>query len=240
MLCDDCGYDSSLWSAGDVQSTLDARGALVRQAMDGADRDVQAAMTPLLEVVAGTDDVHVVMHALDAAGRIRHGGTTGAAGTVAQLSTSGGGVPKTPVDRVRIGSGGLEGDRQGNRRHHGRPWQAVCLWSAEVVEGLQAEGHPVGFGSAGENVTVRGLDWAELSPGLRLGVGTAVLQLSSYAIPCVKNAQWFADGDFRRMAQEVRPGASRLYASVLVPGVVAVGDAVVVEPSFARDRQLTL
>jgi hypothetical protein len=32
------------------------------------------------------------------------------------------------------------------------------------------------------------------------------------------------------MAQEVRPGRSRLYASVVVAGVVTAGDAIAVEP----------
>ena len=235
MTCQTCGFRRELWTDGDVRTTLTAADALVRQALDGAPREVQAEMVRVLAPLAeGVTDVHDVMHALDLAGRLRHATTTGPVGTVVQVSRSGGGVPKQPVDRVRVGLGGLEGDVQQNRRHHGRPWQAVCLWSAEVVEALQAEGHPIGFGSAGENLTVRGLDWAALSPGLRLGVGSAVVQLSSYAVPCVKNRQWFTDGDVRRMAQEVRPGASRLYASVLVPGVVGAGDAVTVEPVVER------
>ena len=64
----------------------------------------------------------------------------------------------------------------------------------------------------------------------RLLVGTALLQVTSYAVPCVKNRGWFSDGEFSRMAQEVRPGQSRLYASVVVEGVVAQGDSVVLEP----------
>ena len=247
MHCDDCGFSRDLWTDGDLRTTLRARAALARQALDGAPRELQAELTRVLAPLADLPDdgvdtiaVHDLMHVLNDAGRLRHSSTTGAPGTVAQISTSGGGVPKLPVARARIGLGGVEGDAQQNRRHHGRPWQAVCLWSAEVIEGLQSEGHPIGFGSAGENVTVRGLDWSLLSPGLRLGIGSAVVQLSAYAVPCVKNARWFADGDFSRMSQDVRPGASRIYASVLVPGVAQPGDAVVVEPAFDRDVQLVL
>ncbi len=55
-------------------------------------------------------------------------------------------------------------------------------------------------------------------------------EVSSYSIPCQKNAQWFADGVFDRIHHERHPGWSRLYATVLRPGRIEVGDAVVVEP----------
>jgi MOSC domain-containing protein YiiM len=240
MHCDVCGFRRELWTDGDLRTTLEAAPHLARHVLDGAARELQAELTRVLAPIAdlpreGLDllAVHDAMHLLHEAGRLRHAGTTAAstgAGSVAQVSRSGGGVPKLPVDRVAVTADGVEGDRQGNRRHHGRPWQAVCLWSAEVIEDLQREGHPIGFGSAGENLTVRGLDWAGLSPGVRLLAGTAVLQVTSYAIPCAKNRGWFSDGDFRRMSHETRPGRSRLYAAVVTDGVVAQGDAVVVEP----------
>ena len=40
---------------------------------------------------------------------------------------------------------------------------------------------------------------------------------------------WFAGGDFEAMHHERGP-VSRVYATVLTPGSVAVGDAVVLEP----------
>jgi MOSC domain-containing protein YiiM len=52
-----------------------------------------------------------------------------------------------------------------------------------------------------------------------------VLALSAYAIPCSKNARWFADGDYERMSHE-RSDCSRLYARVERPGRVSVGDTV--------------
>jgi MOSC domain-containing protein YiiM len=184
-------------------------------------------LAPLLD---DPTDVHDVMHRLHLAGRDLHSGTSTAAGVVVQLSSSDGGVPKLPVAQAAVTGNGFGSDRQADRANHGRPWQAVCLWSAEVIEGLQAEGHPIGFGSAGENVTVRGLDWATVTPGLHLQVGTALLHVTSFAIPCAKNAQWFSDGWFRRLAHDVRPGKSRVYASVVSDGVVSQGDAVITEP----------
>jgi MOSC domain-containing protein YiiM len=153
--------------------------------------------------------------------------TTGVRGTVTHLNVSDGGVPKRHVDAVDIGFRGISGDRQGNRTFHGRPWQALCLWSTEIIESFAAEGHPIAPGRAGENITVRGIGWADMRPGLLLRIGTVLAETSSWAIPCRHNAQWFADGDFRRMSHERGP-VSRIYATVLEPGRVAVGDDVVI------------
>lgn len=158
-------------------------------------------------------------------------GTPTHEGTVAQISRSDCGVPKTAVPEAQVGIGGVVGDRQANRKHHGRPWQALCLWSAEVIEDLNAEGHHLAPGSAGENLTLSGIDWRSLRPGTRLRIGEEVLiELSAWAAPCAKNRHWFADRDETHMAHDRHPGRSRAYASVLGDGVVRTGDRVVVEP----------
>lgn len=153
--------------------------------------------------------------------------TPATSGEVVQLASSDGGVPKTPIAVGEIQHRGLAGDRQRSKQHHGRVWQAVCLWSADVIAALRAEGHPIGPGSAGENVTVRGLDWPSIRPGVRLALGDEVLlEVSAYAVPCQKNARWFLDGDFQRMGQDHHPGWSRVYAWVVRPGTVRPGDEV--------------
>ncbi len=151
--------------------------------------------------------------------------TIAAQGVVAGLFLSDGGVPKTAVDSAEIGWRGVLGDRQASRAHHGRPWQAVCLWSADVVADLARAGHPIRPGSAGENVSIRGLDWSAARPGARMSFGTVTLAVAAYAIPCSKNARWFTDGDYERMSHE-RSNRSRLYARVLQPGRVGLGDTV--------------
>lgn len=155
---------------------------------------------------------------------VAHGTTS--RGVVAGLFLSDGGVPKTAVDAVEIGYRGVIGDRQATRVHHGRPWQALCLWSADVVAGHAAVGHPITFGAAGENVSIRGVDWSMWRPGERVRLGEVEATLTAYAIPCFKNARWFADGDYERMSHE-RPDGSRLYARVDRPGRLTVGDAAV-------------
>lgn len=150
-------------------------------------------------------------------------------GTVAQLNVSDGGVPKTPVDRIEVDYGGVTTDRQATRVHHGRPWQALCLWSSETIGALAAAGHPIFPGAAGENITVAGIDWASVTGGARLRIGTVLTQIVAPAVPCKQNAQWFADGDFARIHHRNGP-ISRLYAVVLEPGVIATGDAATLEP----------
>lgn len=151
-------------------------------------------------------------------------------GSVAQLNVSDGGVPKRPVESADVSSRGLAGDRQAARQHHGRPLQALCLWSAEVIEALQAEGHPIGAGFAGENVTIAGIDWASIRPGTQLRIGEVLAEISAWATPCKKNAAWFVDRDVDRMNHDRHPGWSRAYAWVRQPGTVRRGDVVVVEP----------
>lgn len=152
-----------------------------------------------------------------------------ATGRVHQISSSKGGVPKLAVESAEIDFSGLVGDRQNNRTHHGRPWQALCIWSTEVIDTLAADGHPIAPGNAGENITVSGLDWSDVTPGVRLKIGTSLCQAIAYAVPCKKNAGWFSDGDFTRIHHRHGP-ISRVYAVVLEPGRVNVGDAVVLEP----------
>ena len=139
-------------------------------------------------------------------------------------------MPKLPVPEARITVNGVAGDCQRNREVHGGVDQAVCLFSLEVIEALQAEGHSIKPGSSGENLTIAGLEWAELKPGDRLRIGDALrLEIVKYTEPCRFNAQWFRDVNFNRINQKKHPGWSRLYARVLAEGVVRSGDVVTVE-----------
>ena len=128
-------------------------------------------------------------------------------GVIVQISVSNGGVPKRAVDRAIVWEEGLEGDRQADLRVHGGPARAVCLYSAEVIDKLRAEGHPIAPGAAGENVTVGALDWSLVVPGVEVRLGREVhLEITAYAAPCWKNARWFLDGDVERMRQSRHPG----------------------------------
>ena len=121
------------------------------------------------------------------------------------------------------------GDRQADRDNHGRPWQALCLWSTEVIDDFRAEGHPLAPGLAGENVTITGLPWARVRPGVQLRLGDVLAEVSAYAVPCRKNAAWFVDGRFDAMHHRHGP-RSRVYATVLEPGTITHGAPVLLEP----------
>lgn len=145
-------------------------------------------------------------------------------GVVHSINVSNGGVPKLPRDSVYVSVNGLEGDRQRDLRYHGGPDRAVCLYSLDLIEALQAEGHSITPGSIGENLTVEGVNWEQMVPGARVEVGSVVLELTDYAAPCSNIARSFERRQYARVNQKVHAGWSRLYARVLNEGTVSVGD----------------
>lgn len=151
-------------------------------------------------------------------------------GRVTGLQRSRGGVPKLPVERAMVLVDGMEGDRQANRKYHGGPDRALCLYSQERLDVLMSEGHPLERGTLGENVTIAGLRWEEVQPGVRLRLGGAEVEVTGFAAPCRQIAGGFVDRHFIRVGEKVNPGWSRVYARVLAEGEVAVGDQVTLRP----------
>ena len=90
---------------------------------------------------------------------------------VHQINVSDGGLPKEPVFEAKVTKQGVDGDRQRNLKVHGGRDRAICLFSLELIERLQDEGHSIDSGLSGENLTLSGLDWEKLEPGMRLSVG---------------------------------------------------------------------
>ena len=145
-------------------------------------------------------------------------------GHIFSLQISKGGVPKLPIRDAIVTELGLAGDKQRDRRYHGGPERAVCLFSLDEIVRLQAEGHPIYPGSTGENITLAGIDWTALDIGACLQLGDQVLiQISAYTVPCSNIAESFRDGEFKRISQKLHPGESRLYARVLRTGMLQVG-----------------
>ncbi len=244
-VCERCGFRADDYAARDLATAASWLRGMTDQTVADVDDDVLAGATlagTLAELRATIDrldrtadpqpdvsGVHDALHLLRLLGRQLHDVGAGAPtqhGTVAQISTSDGGVPKVAVSSADIGPRGVLGDRQADRKHHGRPFQALCLWSTDVIDALRAEGHPIHPGAAGENLTVSGLDWSAVRPGVRLRVGSVLLEVTYPTSPCRKNARWFIDGDFNRMHDSKHPGWSRMYARVLEEGLVRTGDPV--------------
>ena len=141
-------------------------------------------------------------------------------GRIFQLAASRGGVPKLAIRDARVTPLGLDVDKQKHTKIHGGPERALSLFSVEVIEALQAEGHPIYPGSTGENVTISGLDWPRLAAGTRIALGDAVIvELTRTATPCKNIAESFIGRDFHRLE---RPDQMRWYSRVITEGVLRV------------------
>jgi MOSC domain-containing protein YiiM len=144
-----------------------------------------------------------------------------------QISISDGGVPKLPIRQVSVDTSGAQGDRQRNLKYHGGPDRALCLFSLERILALQREGHPIVPGATGENLTIVGLEWDRIRPGVQLAIGNdLVIEITDFTTPCPDIAASFAAHAIERIHQKSRPGWSRVYAKVLNPGEITVGDVI--------------
>jgi MOSC domain-containing protein YiiM len=153
-------------------------------------------------------------------------------GVLVSINRSGGGVPKGRVDDARVSRLGLLGDTQNDKKNHGGPERALCVYSLERIHSLQQEGHPIDVGTAGENITLEGIDWDLVVPGVRIRLGDeVVLEVASFTSPCKTIKGSFIDERFVRISQKLHPGWSRVYARVLAEGEIRFGDHVEVIPA---------
>ena len=152
-------------------------------------------------------------------------------GRLLHLNVSSGGVPKLPIDGGRITALGVEGDRQREATVHGGPHRAVSILGIEAIRRVAAEGHPIGPGTIGENLTIEGFDVSSLPVGTRLEIGDeVVLELSGPANPCRTIRHSFADLRFGRVGIVAHPTDSRMYARVLREGIARPGDPIRLRP----------
>lgn len=220
------------FTSTDAKRTVANLDAIWSLYAEGRDASMIAHLYP--DALTGdlADDLLSVWSAWSAAGpALRLAGElpSQARGRVANLHLSDGGLPKAGCAEVEVSWSGVIGDRQASRNHHGRPWQALCIWSTEVINSFREQGHPIAPGLAGENITVSGLAWADVRAGVRLQIGSVLCEVSAFALPCFQNKRWFIAGDFETMHHERGP-VSRVYATVLQPGSIAIDDEVILEP----------
>jgi MOSC domain-containing protein YiiM len=176
-------------------------------------------------------DLGIVLRPVRARGRAIVDTPMAQRGVVHAINISNGGVPKLPQPWAHVRTTGVDGDRQEDLRFHGGPDRAVCLYSLDLIEALQGEGHPIVPGAIGENLTLHGIDWTELRSDARLEIGDVRLEVTRATTPCRKIAAAFTDGEFSRVSQQVHPGWSRYYARVLREGIVTTGDRVLLVPA---------
>ncbi len=129
---------------------------------------------------------------------------------------------------VRITSGGLAGDAICDTENHGGADQAVYVFGAPDYDWWSEElGRDLSPGTFGENLTIAGLESAELCVGDRLRVGSVLLEVTAPRIPCVTLAARMGDPSFvKRFRRAERPG---VYCRVIEEGRVRAGDSVTLE-----------
>ena len=145
---------------------------------------------------------------------------------------------------VHVGTLGLEGDEQADRRAHGGPEMAVLMYADahyahwRSLAGLERMG-PGGFA---ENLTVSAFDETTVCIGDVLEIGGAELEVASPRGPCKNiSRRWDAEWLLERVRIERRTG---WYLRVRREGVVRRGDVVRVIarpcPGWTVDRLLRL
>jgi MOSC domain-containing protein YiiM len=145
---------------------------------------------------------------------------------ILSINTSKGGIPKLPVESVRITAAGLEGDGH-NHAKHNSPVQAVCLQDAERLAELKSKGYGLSPGVGGENLTVKNLYVNELSIGAILKFsGGVVLEISKIRKPC-----YVMDAIHPQLKEDAL-GRHGMYARVLQEGILTNGETIdVIKPS---------
>lgn len=95
------------------------------------------------------------------------------------------GIEKQRVQEVYLSSQGFEGDDVADKKHHGGPDRAVCLYPAEhYIQWEQELGKTLPVAAFGENLTVTNMLEADVCIGDIYKIGDAVIQITQGRIPC--------------------------------------------------------
>ena len=141
---------------------------------------------------------------------------------VLSINISKGGIPKLPVDSIRIAAAGLEGDGHNHEKHR-TPMQAVCLQDVEPFEELSRQGYSLSPGTTGENLTVRNLNINVLPLGTVLQFsGGVVMEVSKVRKPC-----YVMDAIHPQLKVDAL-GRHGMYAKVLQEGTIKKNDSITV------------
>lgn len=140
------------------------------------------------------------------------------------------GIDKHPVSKpVWIGREGIEGDAQGDRRHHGGPDKAVhhyafdhyATWQ-EVIGPHRLLQQP---GAFGENLSTSGMTEQNVALGDVFRLGGVTIAVSQGRQPCFRLNLRFGRPDMARLVQE--SGRTGWYYRVIEEGIAAPDDSLV-------------
>lgn len=134
------------------------------------------------------------------------------------------GFRKAPMEgRVWLGYGGLRGDEQADRQHHGGVDKAVCVYALEHYGHWQEVlgGAELPMGAFGENFSTRGFIEDGVCIGDVYAIGDARVQVSQPRQPCWKLARRWRRKDLAVLVEQT--GFTGFYFRVLRHGWVAAG-----------------
>jgi MOSC domain-containing protein YiiM len=157
---------------------------------------------------------------------------------IVQVNISPGGVPKRPVPEGYVTFSRVKGDDWNDKRHHGFRDQALCLFSIELIEELNAEGFPLFPGALGENLTTEGIDYRKVRLGdVWLVGGQVSLRITKVRTPC-RTITVYGNGIIRDLydldvkrgnVYTQKWGRSGYYAEVIHEGIVRPGDNITIQ-----------
>jgi len=137
-----------------------------------------------------------------------------------------GGLPKKSIPRVLVKKIGLSGDynRYRTEKLGGDPTSAVLLLPNETIREFALKGYEIRPGSMGENFTLEGIHYDDLSIGRRLLLGKegegAIIKIERVCDPCDELLVYGKD------FPKVSVGKRGMYCSVEREGQVSKDDPV--------------
>ena len=147
-------------------------------------------------------------------------------------------IDKRPVaGRVAVGSLGLAGDQQADKKNHGGVDQALYVYAREDLDWWAGQaGRDLPGGLFGENITTAGVEVSGALIGEIWRIGEIVVQVTSPRIPCSVFASWMDEQHWVKcFAAAGRPGA---YLRVLSEGEIEAGDDI--EVVGRPDQRVTI
>ncbi len=136
------------------------------------------------------------------------------------------GIFKHPVEgKVPVNFFGVEGDGQGDKKHHGGRDKALYLYPMEHYDfWKEALGRDIEPGNFGENITSFGILEKDICGGDEFRFGNILVKAIAPRIPCIRLNLRFGQDDILKKFVEARRFG--VYFKVLEEGKLQAGDKI--------------
>ncbi len=136
-------------------------------------------------------------------------------------------ICKKPVQQAFLSKGGFHGDGVADKKHHGGPDRAVCIYPFEHYALWEKEfGVTLPPAAFGENLTLTNVLEEEICIGDILQIGEAIIQVTQGRVPCNTIDRRIEMAPFLKAI--VKTGLTGYLCRVLEEGMIASGDKVTV------------